>query len=182
MAVPVPVPTAPTGLGGKRRPANVNWQIAQTLASDSPVMRQAATYGRQQAQSRGLLNTSMGVQAAQGEMVRAALPIAQQQAGQTFQRRQQGRGFAQDTAMQGRGFAHDTAMQGRALGADDTSRAASLAAAYDQSYSQLYASQLANPNLSKSARAGVLEHISKIRDSNMALVEQFYPNINLTWA
>jgi hypothetical protein len=166
----IPRPASPTGLGGKRRPANVGWQMGQVLASDSPTMRQAATYGRQQAQGRGLLNSTMGVQAAQGEMVRAALPIAQQQAGQAFERRQQ------DTRI----GAEDRA-RAETIATDERGRAAQLAAAYDQSYSQLYASQLANPNLSKKARRDVLEHISKIRDSNMKLVNQFYPQIPLTW-
>lgn len=40
-------------------------------------MQQAATSGNQQAASRGLLNSSMGIQAAQNAMIANAAPIAQ---------------------------------------------------------------------------------------------------------
>lgn len=47
------------------------------LNKGGPLMQQAATAGNQSAASRGLLNSSMGVQAAQGAVLGAATPIAQ---------------------------------------------------------------------------------------------------------
>ena len=52
-------------------------RLAGILNKGGALMQQAATAGGQQAASRGLLNSSMGVQAAQGAMIDRALPIAQ---------------------------------------------------------------------------------------------------------
>lgn len=54
----------------------VSGQLNKILNSSSPLMQQAATFGDQQANSRGLLNSSIGIGAAQNEMIRAGLPIA----------------------------------------------------------------------------------------------------------
>lgn len=50
-------------------------RIAGILSRGGPLMQQAATAGTQQAASRGLLNSSMAVQAAQGAVIQAATPI-----------------------------------------------------------------------------------------------------------
>jgi len=50
-------------------------RIAGILNRGGPLMQQAATSGTQQAASRGLLNSSMAVQAAQGAVIQAATPI-----------------------------------------------------------------------------------------------------------
>lgn len=55
----------------------VSGQIDKTIAQDSPLMQQARTQGLQQANSRGLLNSSMAVGAAQDSVIKNALPIAQ---------------------------------------------------------------------------------------------------------
>jgi hypothetical protein len=60
--------------------ATVQGQIKDITASDSPLMQQAATRGLQQANRRGLGNSSMAVQAGQAALYDAALPIAQQDA------------------------------------------------------------------------------------------------------
>ncbi|MFA5921163.1 MAG: hypothetical protein WC856_07710 [Methylococcaceae bacterium] len=55
-------------------------QMTGLLSSGSPLMQQSATEGKQYAQSRGLLSSSLGAEAAQNAMIRSALPIAQQDA------------------------------------------------------------------------------------------------------
>lgn len=57
-------------------------KIASITAGDSPMMQQAATTGVQTANRRGLGNSSMAIGAAQGEVIRAAAPIASQEASQ----------------------------------------------------------------------------------------------------
>lgn len=55
--------------------------ILNTITSqDSPLMQLARTQGFQAANSRGVLNSSIGVGAAQDSAYRAAVPLAQQQA------------------------------------------------------------------------------------------------------
>lgn len=55
-------------------------RITGLLRQDNPYMQQAELQGKQQAASRGLLNSSIGVGAIEQERIRAALPIAQQDA------------------------------------------------------------------------------------------------------
>jgi hypothetical protein len=65
--------------------STVQGQIRNVIAEDSPLMQQAATRGLQQANRRGLMNSSMAVQSGQAALYDAALPIASQDAS-TFAR------------------------------------------------------------------------------------------------
>lgn len=60
--------------------ATVQGQLADIISNGSPLMEQAETRGLQQAASRGLMNSSMGVQSAQAALYDAAMPIATQDA------------------------------------------------------------------------------------------------------
>lgn len=75
-ATPDPTPQTPQAPGMD----SVQGQLGSMLDSNSPLMKQAATMGKQQANQRGLLNSSMGVGAAQNSMINAAMPAAQQDA------------------------------------------------------------------------------------------------------
>lgn len=55
-------------------------ELAGILNKGGPLMQQAANAGNAQAASRGLLNSSMGIQAAQNAMIQNAAPIAQSDA------------------------------------------------------------------------------------------------------
>lgn len=54
--------------------------INTLTASDNPLMQQAGTRGAQAANSRGLLNSSMGVQAGQAAALDTVMPLVQQNA------------------------------------------------------------------------------------------------------
>ena len=58
----------------------VQSQLEQVIAADSPLMQQARTRALQQANQRGLLNSSMAATAGQSAVLDAATPIAQQDA------------------------------------------------------------------------------------------------------
>lgn len=58
----------------------VEGRVGGLLQQDNPLMQQAATSGLQQANKRGLINSSLGVQAGQEALYKAALPIASQDA------------------------------------------------------------------------------------------------------
>lgn len=60
-------------------------QLSKIIDQNSPLMQQAATAGRQGANARGLLNSSIAVGAAQGAVLNAATPIAQQNAAASLQ-------------------------------------------------------------------------------------------------
>lgn len=55
-------------------------QLNGVLNKGGALMQQSATMGNQQAAQRGLLNSSMGIQAAQNAMIQNATPIAQSNA------------------------------------------------------------------------------------------------------
>lgn len=56
-------------------------QLNSILASNSPLMQQAATMGKSYANKRGMLDSSIGATAAQDAMIARATPLAQQDAG-----------------------------------------------------------------------------------------------------
>jgi len=58
----------------------VQGQVGGIIAADSPLMQQAATRAAQQSSGRGLLNSSLGVQAGQAALYDAAMPMATQDA------------------------------------------------------------------------------------------------------
>ena len=59
----------------------VSNQLSTDLNPNSQLMTQAATAGNEQANARGLDNSSLGISAAQSSMINAALPVAEQDAG-----------------------------------------------------------------------------------------------------
>ena len=76
--------TSGTGYSAAQNTVNPNQTVAGQFASDtdpnSVLMTQANTLGSQQSNARGLLNSSIGISAADDSMYKAALPIAQQDA------------------------------------------------------------------------------------------------------
>lgn len=89
-------PSATAGYTGPQNPVTVqmagqdaNTDVMQIatgyMEQDSPIMQQAETAGRQAANRRGLLNSSLAVGAAQGAVIERILPMAQQTAQQRFQ-------------------------------------------------------------------------------------------------
>jgi len=58
----------------------VSGQMDKILASNSPLLQRAKTRAAQAANSRGLLNSSMGVQAGEEAVLTTAMPMAQQDA------------------------------------------------------------------------------------------------------
>lgn len=64
----------------------VDAELTRILGKDSPLLAQARAEAMRQSNKRGLMNSSMAIGASQAEMVKAALPMAQQNAAQAFQR------------------------------------------------------------------------------------------------
>lgn len=201
-------PTATTmatqgATGGVPAPSSdINRHLADFMGSNSPVMQQARTSGLQQANSRGLLNSTMGIQAAEDAAYKVALPAASQMAGQGFQmgvldkqqdfaREQQltDQQFRQQVLELEQEFNRQTQaidldfkdrLADKNIAAYDREKAASLAAAYQNSYAQMFSAIAQNANLPSKVRESYLSQIGRMRDSNMALVEQFY-EVDLAW-
>lgn len=111
LAAPVNAQTANTVL--------VQDQLNNVLSSGGPLMQAAATQGNQQAASRGLLNSSMGIQAAQQAVIGAAGQIAQADANALNQgsqfNAQQGNAIGLENAKQYNANTQFNTQQGNAM-------------------------------------------------------------------
>jgi hypothetical protein len=104
----------------------VSGQMDKILASNSPLLQRAKTRAAQAANSRGLLNSSMGVQAGEEAVLTTAMPMAQQDAatynkqGLTNQTAANQFGLSNQNFQQqtGKGAYTDTTNPGGLLGAD----------------------------------------------------------------
>lgn len=115
----------------------VQTQIDNISKSGSPLMQQAERIGLEKAAARGMVNSSIGVTAAQDSVLSAALPIAQQDAS------------AINTAAQRSTDARNDAAK---FGADATNQAANLNAQLENSMNTTNANAL-NTQLSTKAQA-----------------------------
>ena len=97
-------------------------KVTEITSRDSPIMQQARTQAAQQSNARGLLNSSIGVQAGQEAVYKAALPIAAQDANQTFQKNISGQGYRQTEGLQGNEIAANEATQQRTIAADEATQ------------------------------------------------------------
>jgi len=77
VSAPVPTPAAQWDVKPEQ---TVQSQIKGIIDENSPLMQQAKTKSLQEANQRGLMNTTMAVTAGQDAVYRAAAPIAQQDA------------------------------------------------------------------------------------------------------
>lgn len=170
-----------------RKDDSVTSALTDIMSKDSPLMRQATTAGLQTANRRGLLNSSMGVQAAQDAAYTAALPIASQQAQQAATENLANLDAANKVYLQGR--AENQAQLDRALqeklakwNLDESQRA--TAAQTVISSQQLYMDRInnimANTNLSSKDRTAQLKSAKAFFDTQMDLVQQMF-SVKLNW-
>jgi hypothetical protein len=73
-------------------------QVANLASKDSALNRMAATEGLKAVNRRGLLNSTMGIEASRDAVLKNVLPIAQQDASQAFQKNMAARGFEYSSA------------------------------------------------------------------------------------
>ena len=107
--------------------ASVATQLGKVLASDSPLLTQARTRAAQVANRRGLLNSSLAVQAGEAAAFDVALPIASQEAGQIQQRNLQGRQIASTEGLASRELGSREALTREALSSQERTTAAEIA-------------------------------------------------------
>lgn len=176
----------------KAENTSVSRRVTGLMSQQSPMQQQARTQGAQASNRRGLLNTSMGAQAGQTAAYSAAVPIASQEAQQAQQSNMQGQQIRSQEQMKERQFGFEKQQQQRQLGsqeriarmnvaAHEREKAAGLAAAFENTYSQMVSNVMNNTEMPSSARDKYIQHAGKVRDSNLRLVEQMY-NIKLDWS
>jgi len=134
--------------------ATVQEQVKSIVGNDSPLMQQAASIANQKANDRGLLNSSLGIGAAQNAVIAQALPIAQQDA-QTFNQAMTNTTNQQNAASQFGAQAGNVASLTNADATNDAFKA-SLASATQLSNTQLNTqTQLALGNLDASTKTAL---------------------------
>ncbi len=108
-------------------PSLVTTQLGTVLASDSPLITRARTRAAQAANRRGLLNTSLAVQAGEAAALDVALPIASQQAGQIHQANLAGGQIAATERLQSADIASREALTRETLTSQEQATAAEIA-------------------------------------------------------
>lgn len=197
-----PKPPAPELPDFTPQDDSVQNRLYGLMSMSNPLMKQAKTAGLQMANRRGLLNTSMGVGAAQDSMVRAAMPIAQQDAQQAFQKNLSRQDFLQGRNLQGeeigaREYAQDREidyqrterladrqLQERIasmnLASTDQRAAAGMITGLEGLYADNFRTIMSNPNMDEASRTAQLTSIQRLRDQYLDFVQQMF-SIKLEW-
>ena len=149
--------------------ASVSTQLSKVTNTDSPLITQARTRGAQVANRRGLLNSSLGVQAGEAAVFDVALPIASQQAAQIHQ-----------SNLQGRQIGSTERIAASNVASFEREKATAALTVFDASFQNSFNAISTDENLPAATRTTFLKHIGAIRDSNFNLVQQLY-NIDLVW-
>lgn len=155
--MPVPTPAVPedpikkAGFGVGLKSTNPT-EIATTLMDQkSPLMQQAATRGRQYANTRGLINSSVGAQAGQAAALDAVLPLASA-----------------------------TADINANTDARNRAGAEGMVTSFHSMYQNTVANILANPDIKSSVRNKQLKAARDNLKRQTTLVENLY-DIDLAW-
>jgi len=171
-------------------------QLDDMLASNSPLMQRAAMQGRQYANARGLLNSSMASEAAQGAMIDRATPIAQQDANTYFQnsqanadRQQQAymanlnyqnqrglneQGYGFDMGRMQQQFNNEMQRMGYAYELDQRNVPQNYAANISAQTLQNVQAIQADPNLEPAAKQAAIKNAIDMANANMSWAETFY--------
>lgn len=152
--------------------STVAGQVAKITDAGGPLMDRATTRAAQQVNSRGLLNSSLGITAGQTALYDAALPMATQDAS-TFasagqfnanagnQTSQFNANATNEAGMQQAGFAQQTTLQDKDFAQQNKTQAADLASRYDlakmdvQSRAALQEADIANQQKLQQANAAL---------------------------
>lgn len=149
---------------------SVQTQLNGLLKQSNPLMQKAKTEGMQFANRRGLGNSSIAAGATQTAMLDKAVPIASQDAAQIHTKN-----------LQAQQITGQKDIAGMNISAHDREKAMSATAAFENSYGEMFRTIAQAHELPADVRDKYLTHITKIRDSNLNLVEQLY-NVDLQWA
>ncbi len=159
---------------------SVSTKLAGVMSQDNDLMKGAATRGAQTASRRGLLNSSMGVEASQKAMLDVAVPVASQDASQVAQKNLSYQQFGQNKTLQDADIASKEKIAAQNTAAYDRQYAMSALAKASESYQASFMNIAKEYNLPEAARNTYTSHLGRVRDSDLNLIEQMY-GIDLVW-
>lgn len=148
---------------------SVSNKLTGLISQNSPLMDQAKTTGMKLANRRGLQNSTMATGAATNEMIKAALPIASQEATQTHQKNLAGMDIKSK---------EDIALMN--VAAHDRQFLVSAMTELQKKYGALFSDISKNNDLSAATRNSYYEHASALRDTDLNLLETIY-GVDLDW-
>ena len=160
--------------------ASVNYSTADNLGAlmnkSNPLVKMARTRAAQQANSRGLLNSSLAAEAGEQAAMEMMLPVAQADA-ETFNRRwlEQKRIEAEAKLAK-----EERDSRQKMFESEQSRHVYSAVNNADSVYSQMFSNIVNNPNYSAGDRANLFRHISLIRDSSYKQINAIY-GTDLTW-
>ena len=197
------MPTLPPDQGSGLASPSVSERVRALVSSESPLMRLAKTQGLQAANQRGLLNSSMAIQASQDAMLRQAVPIASQEANldfnerlnlsrQQFERERQNERIAADERLNLSRQQFESERQNERIAAEQRIAAMNLRGRFQQSamslaesiegrYMQVINAVNQNTNLPAEQRQQMMDMAARLRDSSYRLMQQIY-GIELRWS
>ena len=109
--------------------ASVEQRVADLTSKDSPLNQAARTEAAKAMNARGMLNSSMTAGAGMDAVIRAAVPIASQDAAQAFQGSENALGRTQELTLQVNDIASRERMQGKDIASQQLMQQRSLTSA-----------------------------------------------------
>lgn len=177
-------------------------RVTDLTKTNTPYMQAARTDAKKEANRRGLLNSSIAAGAGADAAIRAALPIASQDAAQTHEKNLSSQGFYQQNRLIASAGMQDRATQAPRLrtqkdiaelnastqkqiadmSISQEAREAATAAVVQMTnqYARAYTDIISNPDIPDDVRSAYLQSMLFNRDSNLNLVEQL-SGIDLNW-
>lgn len=195
------VPTSPT-VQPTTQPAvpSMSQAVADNLNSNSLLMKSAAAQGQRMAASRGLQNSTVGIEAAQRAMIDAAMPIAQVDVGNQHQlnlQRDQQQFSAQQAALDrehqiattrlNAELSHNNAIKEleKQVAANTVGKSIDFAMQIANNFDAQIAGILNNTQMQAGDKAKAIEQLKASRDSEVAFMTEFMqkmPTSKQNWA
>lgn len=175
-------PAAPTYAPAKVEvnPATdtVQGQVTNIIDKNSDIMKLAETRGRQQANSRGLLNSSMAVQAGQAAVLDAAVPMAAQDAATSMRAKEINVGAENEFSLQG--LRGEQAKQLEEISNKNSQllQASQSAAQIMSQTSASISNILANPDIPLNQKEQMIAREVQLLENGLAITGAI-PNLNL---
>lgn len=144
-------------------------RVASITSQDSALMRQASAMGERGANRRGMVNSSMGVGAGVDAALRTAVPIASQEAQQTYGKNMQ----KMQNDQSDKGFVIERekiASSERASIADNMTR-------LNANYTSGIANTLQNDKIPSATRNAVQQDFAQLYQADLAKIKMLYPTI-----
>ncbi len=197
-------PQNPPTLSNQAQPSNSHDTMAENVAknlnSNSLLMNSAAAKGERMAASRGLQNSTLGIEASQRAMIDAAMLIAQvdtaNQHQLNLQRDQQNftanqanldREHQKDVARLNAGLAHNNAMKelGAQVSANTIGKSIDFTMQITNNFDAQIAAVLNNTQMKEDDKKRAIEQLKASRDSELNFMSRFMQHIPTTqkdWA